>query len=124
MSNVNSILDKNRRTLTVNGTEYVIRIPGAMQFLRALGAGALNISDPDGASGGATGAEVRQLEIAEAVLRLVMVSPKLGDVTDPESDTISLDDLGPDADVLLAEVDKIVGGDVEGFRQSSEAATG
>lgn len=103
MSELSKILEQVHFTETIDGVEFVLRKVSAEMSLTILGIKTLGIVrgaqsekdiDDDTASG-------IMSEVMPKYLKAAMVSPKLGDVTNVEADTITVEDLGPFASKIF-----------------------
>jgi len=120
MNTVEKILERTQFTEEIDGVEFTLRLITAEVAARVLGAKALGLVK---ASGGVP-KELSEDAIMSTVtkyLEACMVSPKIGEVSDPETDTISMDDLGEFAGKILMIVFRKSGFEgVGNFNGSSE----
>jgi hypothetical protein len=100
MNSVDKILEQTQFKETIDGVEFTLRLITAEMAAMVIGNKTL------GMVSGGTAKDIPQDEIMETVegyLTACMVSPKMG-YTDPETDTISVDDLGTFAGKILSVV--------------------
>lgn len=128
MSATNDILKRVHFVETIDGVDFTLRRISAGAGLRIIGKKALGIvRGAGGAEKELTEADHLELisEMMPKYLKAAMVSPKLGDTTDADNDTISLDDLGEYAIPVFNAVVKGSGfGEARNFTASPEDTTG
>lgn len=120
------IREETTFTTTIGDREFRLRRWSVVLAYRIIGAGSLNAlrgqqEAEDGRSPEMTGADV--LEKLEKYLRHgVVATRKTGEDAWQTVDGLSVDDFGPYAFAIMEAINA-TGGDVAGFRQSSEAVT-
>lgn len=125
---VTDILARTRRTAVIDGCAYVYRKPDALMWAESIGQGVVAMLE-------ATAGDVKQAEVnlrkyrdnmqrAERLCRLALVSPRIGDVTDPEADVIAWADLGEHREPLFAEITREDSEQAQNFPEQSTEQTG
>lgn len=94
MSAVEQILAKSRVTLTVDGVPFEVRRITAPVAIKVLGSKAFGLVRGAMTDAKREATEEEKLKLIHLYLTECMVSPRVGESSDPEADTISLDDLG------------------------------
>lgn len=119
MNTVEQILERTQFTEKIDGVEFTLRLITAEIAARVIGSKTLGLLGPESKPETATAADV--VKLTEGYLTACMVSPKLGAASDPESDTVSLDDLGEFATKIMNIVFEKSGfGNVENLEAPSE----
>jgi len=122
MNAVETILNKNHFSITVDGVEFVVRKITPQMALSVVGVKAVGIVRGAASPGGPDAETSRKfiLEVMPKYLKAAMVNPALGDVTDVVTDTITIDDLGSFAVPLFNEIFEASGyGHLDDFQESS-----
>ncbi|HUS82338.1 MAG TPA: hypothetical protein VM013_03660 [Dehalococcoidia bacterium] len=119
---VESILAKNRRKLTIDGHEFIVRHMTAGMTVEALGPGAIEVVDMAGDRVVRLKDDdlFRGWDVMRKILKVAMVDPKLGEVSDEKAGTISWEDLGELGPKLHAAVTRDEVQDVADFPQPSQ----
>lgn len=121
MSVVDQIIEKTQFTETIDGLEFRLRLITAEIAARVIGNKVLGLMRAGTSSREVPKAEVER--ITREYLELCMVSPKLGTVSSPGNDVISLEDLGLYGEKILLVVFERSGFEGLGNLASSSEAT-
>jgi hypothetical protein len=112
MGAVDQILAKTQRKVVVDGIEFIVRRLSAGVVAEVIGSGVLGMGSADvpRREDGQLDLEkidsVAVMKHAQDFLKVTMVKPRIGDVTDSDHDIISFSDLG---DIALPLLSKITG---------------
>jgi len=123
MSALDQILSKTNFTHDIDGVEFVLRTISAEVSLGIIGTKTLGIIRGSQSKGEMSQEDTIAVlrEMMPKYLKAAMVNPRLGDATNIETDTISMDDLGPFAMKVFSVVFERSGyGKLENFPNSSE----
>ena len=123
MSSVDKILDRTQFTEEIDGIGFVLRLITAQVAAQVINNRVLGLV----ASGKTPDAEMEPKRIAELTagyLTACMVSPKIGEVSDPETDTIAITDLGDYGEKILTIVFERSGFESLGNSSNSSGDTG
>jgi len=97
MSATGQILEQSIRTTPIDGVEFVHRVYTTPIALAVLGSRTFNLlaslRGPEKREAWSAIKEQEKQEIEKRVFQVMMVSPKVGDVDDAESDTITYETL-------------------------------
>jgi len=121
MNVVDQIIDKTQFTEEIDGLEFKLRIITAETAARVIGNKTLGLMRAGSTTGKMSEGETAR--ISKGYLQQCMVSPKLADVSDPESDAICVEDLGDFAEKILMIVFKRSGFETLGNVKSSSEVT-
>jgi hypothetical protein len=99
MNSVEQILEKTQFSAVIDGVEFTLRLITAEVATMVIGSKVLGLVGPEIKTDEI--ADVDTLRMIEGYLGACMVSPKLGDASDPEKDTITVEDLGQYAGKIL-----------------------
>lgn len=112
MSNVQQAMEGRHLTVEVRGVPFVVRRYDTLMALKIHGSGVFGLIE--GAEAAARGEDGKRtvspqdattyLDLIRKHLELGMVSPRLGESTDADADTISMDDLGDDVFTLMSAI--------------------
>ena len=125
MNSVEQILKVTQFTEVIDGVEFTLRLITAEIAARVIGSKTLGLLGPESKSEDVIPGDA--LKLIEGYLQACMISPQLGETSDPEADTITLDDLGLFAGKILTVVFEKSGferlGKSEGFSEDTEEKT-
>jgi len=122
MNVVEQIIDKTQFTEVIDDLDFRLRIVTAETAAKVIGNKTLGLMRAGGESKELPPQETAR--ICQGYLEFCMVSPKLGQVSDPEKDTICLEDLGKYAEKILMAIFKRSGFETLGNSAGSSEATG
>jgi hypothetical protein len=125
MNSVDKILEQTQYDVTIFGVPFKLRLITAEMAAQVIGNKTLGL-----VGGGASPENMPVDEIMDTVsgyLGMCMVSPRFGETSDPETDTISLLDLSKFAGEILSDVFKRSGfervGNSNGSSEDTEEGT-